>query len=347
MVFKKFKIAFSKNICLCAFVLSFYVYICLITITEEDLPAKIFDDELIKELYIEKLDNVLETEDFSDRIEAWYKEYDSKFFTYYMQKWNKYKNTDIRDKRCRDVNYWVKYVIDKINKIVKNKSTASNIVDQITQRASLILNEQIVYGCPLDISGTSLLRDIKKELDNFCENRDSFEKKLENYNHTECEKYKNYIKITKNSFIKYFSSVATENRDYLKINEKCNFNKGCAIFPQIQCDLDKNKIIREEQSSESERCVSSIKYTAPLSSHSESETTDNSFPLKKILSVSTPVAGALAVSLVLYKISPIGSWLHGDGSTFHQSETQDFLDSADLLNTNSLSDTYPIAYHAT
>ncbi|SBT00594.1 PIR Superfamily Protein [Plasmodium ovale curtisi] len=316
-------------------------------ITEKDLPAKIFDAELIKELYIEELDNVLDTEDFSDKIEAWYNKYNSNFYTYYMQKWNEYKNSDIRDKRCRDVNYWVKYVIDKISKIVKNESTASKFVNNIKERASLILNKQIVFSCPLDISGTMLLREIKKNLDNFCENRDSFEKKLENYNHIECEKYKNYIKMTKNSFITYFSSGVIEDRNYLNINSKCNFDKGCAIFPQIQCDLDRNQIIREEQSSESERCVSSIKYREPLSLGSESETTDNSFPLKKILSVSTPVAGALAASLVLYKLSPIGSWLHRDGSSFHQSETQDFLASADHLNTSPLSATYPISYQST
>ncbi|SBT52304.1 PIR Superfamily Protein [Plasmodium ovale wallikeri] len=324
-------------------------------VTNEDLPADKFDDECIKHLNINALYNVSHDEDFSNQIHEWTKEFKSKFIKYYLQIWDSSTDKEFREKRCRDFNYWVKYIIDQVNKIVKTKPKASEYANQIKERAELILNDRNIYGCKLDIADTTEERYIKKQLDNFCENRDAFEKKLKNYNHKECEKYKNYIKMRKDAFIRFMASRTIKNNTYLHINEKCNFDKGCAIFPQIRCDSIRNEVIKEEQSSENELCVSSVKYPSFVSLQEGSpENTEDSFPVKKILSVSTPVAGAIAFSVVLYKFSPIGSFLNRGRNNFNplqdgfdQQENQDFLGSPDFLNTNPDNNIYQIAYHTT
>ncbi|SBT73467.1 hypothetical protein POWCR01_000115400 [Plasmodium ovale] len=324
-------------------------------VTNEDLPADKFDDECIKHLNINALYNVSNDEDFSNQIHKWTEEFKSKFIEYYLQIWNSSKGKDFREKRCRDFNYWVKYIIDQVNKIVKTKSIASKFANEIKERGDLLLNDKITYGCKLDIADTSEKRYIKKQLDNFCENRDSFETKLKQYNHKECEKYKNYIKMRKDAFITFMASGAIKDKDFLHISEKCNFDKGCAIFPQIQCDSTRNKVIKEEQSSENELCVSSVKYPSLASlQEGSSENTEDSFSVKKFLSVSTPVAGAIAFSVVLYKFSPIGSFLNRGSNNFNplqaafdQQETQDFPGSPDFLNTNPENNIYQIAYHTT
>ncbi|SBT01733.1 PIR Superfamily Protein [Plasmodium ovale curtisi] len=324
-------------------------------VTDEDLPADKFDKEFNEHLNINELNNVLDYEDYSDKIEKWVENFNSKLISYYLENWNKSTDNNFRDKLCRDFNYWLRDVIDKVKKKVKNTSKANDMVDKITERAKLIFTDDYVFKCPLDMRGTEEERYIKKELDNYCENRDSFENKLTSYDHTVCEKYKNYISYAKNKFIHFFSYRSIENRDYLKINENCNFDKRCGIFPQIQCDSNKNKVIREVLSSENELCVSSIKYSPPAPlQEGDQESTESSPSLKKILSVSTPVAGAIAFSVVLFKLAPVGSLLNRGRSNlnplkddFDQPETQDFLNSQDFLGTNPENSMYQIAYHTT
>ncbi|SBT72730.1 PIR protein [Plasmodium ovale] len=321
-------------------------------VTDGDLPADKFDTECIEHLNINELNDVLDHEDYSDKIEKWVENFNSKLISYYIENWDKSKEKNFRDKLCRDFNYLLGDVIDKVKKKVKNTTKASAMVRKIKERANLIFKDDHIFKCPLDIRGTEEERYIKKELDNYCENRDSFENKLKPYDHTVCEKYKNYISYTKNKFINFFSHRSIENRDYLKISENCNFDKKCGIFPQIQCDSNGNKVIKV-LSSENELCVSSIKYSPPAPlQEGDQESTESS--LKKILSVSTPVAGAIAFSLVLFKFAPVGSLLNRGRSNFNplqddfdQPETQDFLNSQDFLGTNPENSMYQIAYHTT
>ncbi|SBT47302.1 PIR Superfamily Protein [Plasmodium ovale wallikeri] len=312
-------------------------------LSDNDLPANFFDDECNKRLNIETLNNVEDSKYLAKPIETWADEFKDKFTSYLDDKLNSSQDIDFRKKRCRDFNYWMFYVIEKIRKIVKEADRVRNNIDGIKEFAKSVFRENNVYGCSLDIEGTTIPRYIKKELDNFCENRDSFEKKLKEYDYTDCEKYKNYINMTINTFNSFIFSGATKDNSYLHISDECNFDKRCSIFPIIQCYSNGMVVTEHVETSENEPCKNIDAYLeAPGSSHT----------IKKILSVTSPIAGVAAFSLILYKMFPTRFLMHKMRSNFNplendfeQLESQDFLGPPNFLNNKSNDGAYQIAYH--
>ncbi|SBS94861.1 PIR Superfamily Protein [Plasmodium ovale curtisi] len=312
---------------------------------DKDLPSKLFDNECIQRLNIDELSNVLKVEELKKPIELWALEFKNNFSPYFNEILRSSKDIDFRRKRCRDFNYHVKNIIDRISVIVQETSRANDVINGIKQYMENIFREKTPLVCSLDLDITEEKNIVKKNLDDFCENKDSFKKKLENYNHALCEKYKSYIHMTKISFNTYIEGGAIKDKEYLHINDKCNFDKRCAIFPIIQCYSNEIVVIESAESGENELCKLINEYP---------EIKGNSHTLKKIIFISSPIAGVVALSFAFYKFSPIGSWIHRGGNNFNtlqdgfnKRETKGFGGSPDFLNTSSDNSTYKIAYHTT
>ncbi|SBT01513.1 PIR Superfamily Protein [Plasmodium ovale curtisi] len=314
-------------------------------LSENDLPSKIFDDECNKRLNIEALNNVQDAKYLNQSIETWAVNFKNEFIPFFKEKLSSSQNKVFREKRCRDFNYWVFHVIEKIREIEKDAVKKNDNIEGIKEFTEKIFRENNEFGCSLDIKGTTEQRFIKKELDNFCENRDSFKKKLSSYNHAECEKYKNYINMTISSFNEFILTGHTKENAYLHINDECNFNKRCAIFPIIQCYSNEMVVTEHVETSENEPCKNIDEYL---------KATWNYNTIKNLLPVSSPVAGVIVISLALYKFFPIRSWISRERSNFNilpdgfnKPEMPDFLDLPDFVNDISENNMYQIAYHIT
>ncbi|SBT56608.1 PIR Superfamily Protein [Plasmodium ovale wallikeri] len=314
-------------------------------LSDKDLPAQIFDDKCNDRLNIGILSNVYNSEELENPIEIWIVKFKDQFEQYFKKELKRSEENAIREKRCRDFNYWVFHVINQIQEIVKDSGKVKDNTDGIKAFTEGLFRTNNEFGCSLDIDGNREQRDIKKKLDNFCENRDSFKKKLSSYNHTECEKYKNYVNMTISSFNKFILKGYTKKNDYLYINEKCNFNKRCAIFPIIQCYSNEMVVTEYVETSENEPCKNIDEYLEAIWNYDT---------IKSILSASSPVAGIIVISLALYKFSPIKSWISKEKSKFNilpdgfeEPEISDLLDLPDFVNDIPGNDMYKIGYHTT
>ncbi|SBT72737.1 PIR protein [Plasmodium ovale] len=314
-------------------------------LSEKDLPAKNFDDKCNERLNIGMLSNVYDAKELESPIEAWVVDFKDQFEQYFKEELKSSEEKAFREKRCRDFNYWVFHVIHKIRDIVKDSVQVKDNTEGIKVFTEGLFSRNAEFGCSLDIDGNRERREIKKKLDNFCENRDSFKERLNPYNHTECEKYKNYINMTISSFNNFISGGYTKENAYLHINEKCNFNKRCAIFPIIQCYSNEMVVTEHVETSENEPCKNIDEYLEAIWNYDT---------IKNILSESSPVAGIIVISLALYKFSPIKSWISKEKSKFNilpdgfeEPEISDLLDLPDFVNDIPGNDMYKIGYHTT
>ncbi|SBT83067.1 PIR protein [Plasmodium ovale] len=150
--------------------------------------------------------------------------------------------SDSREKRCKVLNYWVD---DQINEYEKNPGQESirslkQYIDSVfndiflkePKYENVCTRQENVYG--------STQKELKKELDEFCENRESLKCNIWKGDN-ECSEYNNYIREKKQSF--------TEKKTICQRND-CHINDNCTLinldltFREINCSglYDKEKL---------------------------------------------------------------------------------------------------------
>ncbi|SBT84644.1 PIR protein [Plasmodium ovale] len=280
------------------------------TLREGDLAAKDFDDKWKKDTnFIEFSDAALLSKKIND-MEKWIFNFNGQLLTLYdLTYLDKFGH--LEDKRCRDLNYYINYILHYIPKITKKTNDVEVIMQTFKAYVQAKFNSWIKFKCKFAEKEYSPKMDLIKELDDYCENRNDFKDKLKMYNKITCCKYANHVKDRKHTFHRYILSghVKKDDEDF-NIDHNCTLKDIGQTFPDIICN--------ENDMSESKGdAFSVIEMNAHLSNYQQHESSRavsgdsfNSSPTKIAFTSISTILGACLSGLYLYRHSFIGNILH-------------------------------------
>ncbi|SBT85019.1 PIR protein [Plasmodium ovale] len=216
---------------------------------------------------------------------------------------------NVQDKRCRDLNYYISYVLYYIPKITKHTEDSTEIIDRFERFINGIfslwgkLGSQANFKCSRAQKEYTTKMDLIKELDDYCENKRAFKTKiLEKYDKTTCCKYAKLVNQMKRDFHKYIL-----NGHVKKDDEDFHFDNNCTLkdigqtFPDITCNENSISEIKSDELP--------TPYGHGHSSVIYPEDSFNSSPAKIAFTSVSTLLGACLSGLYLYKHSFIGNWL--------------------------------------
>ncbi|SBS90621.1 PIR Superfamily Protein [Plasmodium ovale curtisi] len=209
--------------------------------TEEKLPSSIFDAEFSKAINISLLEDAYFENKISNIDATWFKNFGTVLVDYYNEKSKKWA-TDIRHKRCRDLNYYVDYVTDltiQIAKKIKGKrvDNLQDDIDSMKKNLNSLFTTHGEFNCLRDESTYKTQMHTKKHLDDFCENRDHLIKCVKNKNVT-CDNLNKFISDKYKNFFNEKSCIMdpdTKEKKFYYINEKCSFYDIPKTFSCTDC----------------------------------------------------------------------------------------------------------------
>ncbi|SBS89663.1 PIR Superfamily Protein [Plasmodium ovale curtisi] len=282
---------------------------------EKDLPAKVFDEKWKTDIKFIEFSDSINLNRKIDDMEKWIKNFDSKIFaTYNNNTFGGLKH--IQDKRCRDLNYYINYVLYYIPEITNDKENITEIVERFKIFVRAIFNSWGIINSQAKFKCTRMHKDythkmiLIKELDDYCENKKSFQEKLQTYNYITCCKYANHVNATKSSFNNYIlnGNVNKDDRDF-HIDDKCTLKNSGETFPNVICNENDMSVSKSD-----ELPVTPLNgHLATSQQHMLLETlpvgTFNSSPTKIALTSVSTLLGACVSGLYLYRHSFVGSML--------------------------------------
>ncbi|SBS93100.1 PIR protein [Plasmodium ovale] len=316
-----------------------------------DFPSKKFED-LKKRINYELLQGYQKKTTTKEHIDHWIDEFKSKIDEYSRE--NSLKELIKNDKDCKDFNYIIEQIKQKIYSLVNGPGEQHMIKERIKQwrenyfriNTDLTCKENDIY-----------IKPQLKNLYDFCEDNIFIKEKLTEIKQSDkCQiiiddisKRKDELKPKKDMFFRQITST--------KINDiQCNPTILDNQFPFFKCTprAEPNAIITNGEhvnSRESgEKLLPELHFTSgelpggeQISPTIRGQTDANSNSSSNAIGiVSLPILGVLVSSFLLYRFTPLGTKFLGyflnkaDIPLNQEGETTDQM----LFNTSNLSDTY-------
>ncbi|SBT57564.1 PIR Superfamily Protein [Plasmodium ovale wallikeri] len=249
-----------------------------------DLPSYKFDKKFQEDIDYKKLENFEKKKTEQHELNNWigkFKNELEKYFNVEYKSWT----TDLRQKRCRDLDYWVLKVQGKMSDLLLADQRLSNCISSFRNYIQSIFQKKKEFECER-YKDTDANIEIRKKLDDYCENRDYIKGKIdEKKNKDFCEIYNTYNRENDELFN---NESSTCKKEYMQpkhciIHKTCTIQDRSATFPQIDCAM----------------------YDASYES-------DNNSLLNKLLLTILLILGIGALFLFLYKYTPLSSFLLSD-----------------------------------
>ncbi|SBS91544.1 PIR Superfamily Protein [Plasmodium ovale curtisi] len=272
-----------------------------------DLPAKDFDDKWKNETNFLKFSDAVRMNEKFDKVKDWVYNFDGKILTFYdVNHIDEFIH--IQDKRCRDLNYYINYVLFYIPKVTKDTENSNEITDYFQRFLTGIFSSWKHHISPKKFKCARIDKvytpkmEIIKELDDYCENKNAFKKKLEKYDKTICCKYANHVNERKSAFYRYISkgNVQINDEDF-HFYDNCTLKDIGKTFPDIICN--------ENSMSETESAQIPIPYANPHLPEANPEGSIDTSPTKIAVTSVTTLFGACISGLYLYRNSFLGNIL--------------------------------------
>ncbi|SBT58545.1 PIR Superfamily Protein [Plasmodium ovale wallikeri] len=227
----------------------------------------------------------------------------------------KYTNMDF-EKRCRYLNYWIHKEINDY----KSKHEISDVISNEDDFISHVwdkLKQMEHNKCERDTNNFPIEHmKIRKELDDFCTNREIFRHQKKNthscndFNEWINEKYNKYFSEDNCPKYKKIIELYTKEEGIFHISDNCTFYDIPRTFPTFRCN---NRYYYAKRIKTISNCeipgVSNNRegeqhYSAPF--HSKTE-----IPIwTTMVIISLVLGGSFFMFFILYKFSPLGSILH-------------------------------------
>ncbi|SBT72355.1 PIR protein [Plasmodium ovale] len=336
----------------------FFLFLLIQTLGKGDLPANDFDDEWKTATNFLKFSNPVNLESKIDNMENWIDDFDKQLVMIYDAN-SLGEFGDKRDKRCRDLNYYINYVLHYIPKITKDTENATDIKNRFINFVRVKFDAWEKFNTPPNFDCKRSFEEYTnkmyfiKSLDDYCENRDDFKKKLVEYNKITCCKYAKHINEMKRSFRDYISwgQMTKEDTDF-HIGDNCTLKNFGKTFPNVTCN---NNNMSEIESDEllipygSGYLYGSQQHMSP-GIHTEDSL--SSSPTKIALTSVSTLLGACLSGLYLYRHSFVGSMLRNFQNKNHISPEDTYDDvngmfsegPTQYINTPEGNDRFYIAY---
>ncbi|SBT57554.1 PIR Superfamily Protein [Plasmodium ovale wallikeri] len=274
---------------------------------EKDLPAKVFDEKWKTDIKFLEFSDSINLDRKIDNMQKWIDNFETQIFSTYDNKtFGVLKH--VQDKRCRDLNYYINYVLHYIPEITNKKENSANIVEKFTNFVSLIFNSWGVTGslanfkCTREYKNYTHKMFLIKELDDYCENKKSFQEKLQTYSYITCCKYAKHVNERKGFFQREISrGQANRNDKDFHFDDNCTLRNIGLTFSNIVC--------RENSFSETKSDDLSTSYGHGYLSRTYQEDSLNTSPTKIALTSVSTILGACISGLYLYRHSFVGSMI--------------------------------------
>ncbi|SBT84516.1 PIR protein [Plasmodium ovale] len=314
---------------------------------DDDLPEKDFDDKWKKETNFLEFENTVNSRGKINNMQKWIDDFDGKILNLYDYV---YLDTfgNLEDKRCRDLNYYVNYIIHYIPEITQKRSDVADIIQRFKAFLKAKFKSWIKFKCTLKEEDYTNKMYLIKALDDFCENKKAFKKKLEKYDQITCCKYAKHVNERKSFFITMISNgQADRDNENFHFDEKCTLKDFGETFPDIICN---EKDMSETKSNELPNIYSQGHLPEPIP-----EDSFNASPTKIALTSVSTIFGACLSGLYLYRHSFVGSMLRNiqkRNNISHEDAYEDVNgmfseDHSHYINTPQANDRFYIAYNTT
>ncbi|SBS94772.1 PIR protein [Plasmodium ovale] len=277
---------------------------------EKDLPALEFNRKWKENTKFIEFENAVNLKEKINNMQTWINKFDGQLVQIYDGK-SMDISRDMQDKRCRDLNYYINYILHYIPKITKNSQDVKGIIHRFKTFVDAKFKSWINFECERTEKDYTYNMDLIKYLDDYCENKNFFKKKiLTEYDKKTCCKYANHVNERKRFFHELISGnyINTENRDF-HIEDNCTLKNVGKTFPNVIC----NESIMSEI--ETDELPASYGYGHSHDFHQHAlpgtyqEDSFNTSPTKIALTSVSTLLGACLSGLYLYRHSFVGSML--------------------------------------
>ncbi|SBS92182.1 PIR Superfamily Protein [Plasmodium ovale curtisi] len=279
------------------------------TLVNADLPAKHFDDKWITATHFLKFSNPVNLKGKIDNMREWIENFDKQILIIYDAD----SLGDIRDKqdkRCRDLNYYINYVLHYIPEITKDTENVAQIIQEFQTYLNAIFTKWEKFSipkkfdCKREVKEYTSEMDLIKSLDDYCENRNAFKNKLTQYNKIICCKYSKHVNEMKRFFHKYISSNQLNKDDEsFNIEENCSLKTFGKTFPNVACNNNSMSEIETDEIQIPPGYENLIGNQQTMSTETHPEDSFNSSPTKIALTSVSTLLGACLSGLYLYRRS--------------------------------------------
>ncbi|SBT02272.1 PIR Superfamily Protein, partial [Plasmodium ovale curtisi] len=280
------------------------------TLNENDLPALAFNNKWKENTKFIEFENAANLNKKIDNMQNWIYDFHGQLLSIYKE-----SSTDefipIQDKRCRDLNYYLNYVLHYIPIITKDTENVTLIKERFQNFVQAIFTGWIKFKCKREQKVYVPIMFLVKELDDYCENKNAFrEKILKKYDKATCCKYAKHVNEMKRSFHKYISIDQVKKDDAsFNIAENCALKNFGKTFPNVICNNDNISEIETDELQIPPGYEHLTHYQQPMLNGTYPESSINTAPTKiALVSVST-ILGACLSGLYLYRHSFVGSML--------------------------------------
>ncbi|VUZ99315.1 PIR protein [Plasmodium vivax] len=157
-------------------------------------------------------------------------------FQAFCKQISEYWNSSNKDKRCRDLNFYlseIRYYLDDLQ--LKKRIDGVLEFDLVTNYLTSVIKNDEVNNCVKKVSALTKQMKIKKDLDDYCENRDFMKNRIKyKFDDLNCEKYSRYVESNKSKFLSTLPSIRP-HLSYYTIDGNCSLSNMRNTFPIVHC----------------------------------------------------------------------------------------------------------------
>ncbi|SBS99403.1 PIR protein [Plasmodium ovale] len=317
---------------------------------ENELPSKINDITLAKGVKYNILKFFIESKKMP-QIKIWFSKFENNFRNYIRSQSQSWPENN-SDKRCRDVNY----ILDVINEKIKGLKKSQFALDlhKMNTSAQYILFINPTLKCN-KISSSNIsnkYKYIRKLLDNLCEDINYIRTNIDEINGKNvCKPMMTKITTNKVRLDQQLTSDIDRTNEIFKIGDDCTIDKIESMIDSITCNIESAEFSATVRAGSEEHLENGEFGEAGAEEIqqylSESESSSNI----KSTAIGLSLSGVVATGLLLYRTTPLGSWVNTNILNRSPISSLDIHASEDIVMDNfdpihsSLNHDYDIPYH--
>ncbi|SBT72985.1 PIR protein [Plasmodium ovale] len=307
-------------------------------LTSDDLYTSKFDEEWKNSIRLDSLHNAYSGYPIEGTMENWIDNFKTVLLNSMIT--NSSENDEnIRAKRCRDFNYWVDYVKYYIQNMKNTKGNIDNEIGKFTIMVEALFKSTSIYKCKREMRDYSIQTHMRKELDDFCENRNH----LFTQSTTNETKRKKLIKLIKDKYKDFYrhklipADSSQKEGSIFHISDECTLHDITKTFLYYMCH-GKTISPSDYWNSYTLKCspddtLDNEEYfvSGELSEDSNPPRT----PFVIVLSTSLTLLGIALIYFILYKFSPLGTYIHKSKMRKINDNINEFEDNPPFYASNS------------